>query len=460
MENRSEQTPGKGFADIGREILFAARNELYLNLPYLDVALCALAFQPGGEVTLSLATDGETLYYDGAWLSDRYLRSRVLTNRAYLHVILHCMLRHLGKKQGKAPELWDLACDAAVESILDELNYPCLNEGTVPMKQKFWGECRREMKVLTAEGIYRHLLRRNLPPYELAQLQRVFLVDDHGLWAPEDQQDQKQQSRQDQKWQDLSEKTQTGLETVMSQQGAGGETVLEQVRVANREDVDYRAFLRRFAVPREVMAVDGDAFDYIFYTYGLQLYGNMPLVEPPETKEEKRIEDFVIAVDTSMSTSGALVREFLACTYAILRSTETFTRKVNIRILQCDDQVRADTVIHDLEELKTYMENFQLAGGSATDFRPVFAYVAQLQAQGEFTNLRGLVYFTDGMGIYPKKRPPYDTAFVLLEEPPLSVQMPPWAIRLVLTEPALEKARQETQAAWTDEIDWDELPQL
>ena len=460
MENRSEQTPGKGFADIGREILFAARNELYLNLPYLDVALCALTFQPGGEVTLSLATDGETLYYDGAWLSDRYLRSRVLTNRAYLHVILHCMLRHLGKKQGKAPELWDLACDAAVESILDELNYACLNEGTVPMKQKFWGECRREMKVLTAEGIYRHLLRRNLPPYELAQLQRVFLVDDHGLWAPEDQQDQKQQSRQDQKWQDLSEKTQTGLETVMSQQGAGGETVLEQVRVANREDVDYRAFLRRFAVPREVMAVDGDAFDYIFYTYGLQLYGNMPLVEPPETKEEKRIEDFVIAVDTSMSTSGALVREFLACTYAILRSTETFTRKVNIRILQCDDQVRADTVIHDLEELKTYMENFQLAGGSATDFRPVFAYVAQLQAQGEFTNLRGLVYFTDGMGIYPKKRPPYDTAFVLLEEPPLSVQMPPWAIRLVLTEPALEKARQETQAAWTDEIDWDELPQL
>lgn len=450
----------KDLTAIGLEILQTARNELYLNLPYLDVALCSLDFQPGGGVTLSLATDGETLYYDGSWLSDRYLRSRVLTNRAYLHVILHCMLRHLGKKQGKAPELWDLACDAAVESILDELNYPCLNEGTVPMKQKFWGECRREMKVLTAEGIYRHLLRRNLPPYELAQLQRVFLVDDHGLWAPEDQQDQKQQSRQDQKWQDLSEKTQTGLETVMSQQGAGGKTVLEQVRVANREDVDYRAFLRRFAVPREVMAVDGDAFDYIFYTYGLQLYGNMPLVEPPETKEEKRIEDFVIAVDTSMSTSGALVREFLACTYAILRSTETFTRKVNIRILQCDDQVRADTVIHDLEELKTYMENFQLAGGSATDFRPVFAYVAQLQAQGEFTNLRGLVYFTDGMGIYPKKRPPYDTAFVLLEEPPLSVQMPPWAIRLVLTEPALEKARQETQAAWTDDIDWDELPQL
>lgn len=448
----------KDFASVGLEILQAAQSELYLNLPYLDVALCALAFQPGGEKTLSLATDGETLYYDGSWLGERYLRSRVQTNRAYLHVILHCMLRHLGKKQGKAAELWDLSCDAAVESILSELEYPCLDEGSVPMKEKFFGECRREMPVLTAEGIYRYLLRRNLEAYELAPLQRAFLVDDHSLWAPEKEEDQRQNQRQDEKWQDLSEKTQTGLETTLSNRGRGGEAVLEQVKVANREDVDYRAFLRRFAVPREVLAVDGDAFDYIFYTYGLQLYGNMPLVEPPETKEEKRIEDFVIAVDTSMSTSGELVRQFLACTYAILRSTETFTRKVNIRILQCDDRVRADTAIRDLEDLRGYMDHFELVGGSTTDFRPVFEHVERLRREGAFTSLRGLVYFTDGMGVYPQKRPPYDTAFVLLTEPPLAVGMPPWAIRLVLETPALERAAREAAAELPDEIDWDELP--
>ena len=450
----------KDFSAIGQEILFAARNELYMNLPYLDVALCALRFQPGGGVTLSVATDGDVLYYDGGYLAERYLRSRVLTNRAYLHVILHCMLRHLAKKRGKLPELWDLACDVAVESILDDLHYPCLEEGTVPAKQKFYGECRADMPVLTAEGIYRRLLRLGLPEYEVARLQRGFLVDDHGLWDPEQQDDQQQSQQQDEKWKDLSDKTKTGMETVLAGRATGGEAVLEQVKVAVRDDVDYRAFLRRFAAPREVLAVDGDAFDYIFYTYGLQLYGNMPLVEPPETKEEKRIEDFAIAVDTSMSTSGELVRQFLACTYAILRSTETFTRKVNIRILLCDDQVRSDTAIHDLEELKDYMDHFQLVGGSATDFRPVFEHVAKLQKEGAFTSLRGLVYFTDGMGIYPKKRPPYDTAFVLLEEPPLSVKMPPWAIRLVLTVPELEKARQEAMEQLPDELDLEELPQL
>ena len=448
----------KDLTAIGLEILQTARNELYLNLPYLDAALSSLDLQPGGGVTLSLATDGETLYYDGSFLAERYLRSRTAVDRAYLHVILHCMLRHPWKRRGRAPELWDLACDAAVESILDALDYPCLDGGTVPAKEKFYGECRGEIPVLTAEGIYRRLLRLDLAPYEMARLQRVFLADDHGLWDPEGQ-DEEQQRQREQKWQGVSERTRTGLETVLAGQAAGGQAVLEQIRVADRDDVDYRAFLRRFAVPREVMEVDGDAFDYVYYTYGLQLYGNMPLVEPPETKEEKRIEDFVIAVDTSMSTSGALVREFLSCTYAILRSTETFTRKVNIRILQCDDQIRSDTPIRDLEELRGYMESFSLVGGSATDFRPVFDYVEKLRAEGAFTSLRGLVYFTDGMGIYPRKRPPWETAFVLLEEPPLSIKMPPWAIRLVVPTPALDRAAREA-AELDDGIDLDELPQL
>ena len=369
----------RSYANIGREILSAARNELYMNLPYLDAALCALEFRPGGEITLSLATDGDTLYYDGAWLADRYLRSRTLANRAYLHVLLHCMLRHLGKKRGRASSLWDLACDVTAESILDSLDYPCLAGSSAPIREKFYGECRMDMPVLTAEGIYRRLLRLALPEYELARLQREFLVDDHGLWDPEKRDGKERLQRQDEKWKGLSEKTRTGMETVLAGQSTGGESVLQQIQVAVREDVDYRAFLRRFAVPREVMEVDGDAFDYGFYAYGLRLYGNMPLVEPPETREQRRIEDFVIAVDTSMSTSGDLVRQFLACTYAILRSTETFTRKVNIRILQCDDQVRSDTALDSLEGLKRYMENFQLSGGSATDFRPVFEHVDRLR---------------------------------------------------------------------------------
>lgn len=424
----------KDLNEIGLEILQAARNELYLHLPYLDAALCALRFEPGADRTMFIAADGESLYYSGAYLSDRFLRSPAAVNRIYLHTILHCILRHIAKKRGRDIAVWDLSCDIAAESILDELAYPCVAVPAArPLRQKIYGELRETMKVLTAEGIYRELLRQKLPEYELARLQREFFADDHGLWDPEGQDDEKQQ-RQDQRWQDLAGRTQTAMDTVLGGQAQGGEAIYEQVKVASRESVDYRAFLRRFAAYREVMEADGDAFDYTFYTYGLQLYGNMPLIEPPETREEKRVEDFVIAIDTSMSTSGEMVRAFLEETYSILRSASTFTRRVNIRILQCDDQLRRDDAIASLDELRSYMESFQLSGGSATDFRPVFEHVDRLREAGVFTQLRGMLYFTDGMGIFPKKRPDYETAFILTGEPPMAVSFPPWAIRLVLGE--------------------------
>ena len=424
----------KDLNEIGLEILQAARNELYLNLPYLDAALCALRFEPGADRTMFIAADGESLYYSGAYLSDRFLRSPAAVNRIYLHTILHCILRHIAKKRGRDSAVWDLSCDIAAESILDELAYPCVAVPAArPLRQKIYGELRETMKVLTAEGIYRELLRQKLPEYELARLQREFFADDHGLWDPEGQDDEKQQ-RQDQRWQDLAGRAQTAMDTVLGGQAQGGEAIYEQVKVASRESVDYRAFLRRFAAYREVMEADGDAFDYTFYTYGLQLYGNMPLIEPPETREEKRVEDFVIAIDTSMSTSGEMVRAFLEETYSILRSASTFTRRVNIRVLQCDNQLRRDDAIASLDELRSYMESFQLSGGSATDFRPVFEHVDRLREAGVFTQLRGMLYFTDGMGIFPKKRPDYETAFILTGEPPMAVSFPPWAIRLVLGE--------------------------
>ena len=429
----------KDLNEIGLEILQAARNELYLHLPYLDAALCALRFEPGADRTMFIAADGESLYYSGAYLSDRFLRSPAAVNRIYLHTILHCILRHIAKKRGRDSAVWDLSCDIAAESILDELAYPCVAVPAArPLRQKIYGELRETMKVLTAEGIYRELLRQKLPEYELARLQREFFADDHGLWDPEGQDDEKQQ-RQDQRWQDLAGRAQTAMDTVLGGQAQGGEAIYEQVKVASRESVDYRAFLRRFAAYREVMEADGDAFDYTFYTYGLQLYGNMPLIEPPETREEKRVEDFVIAIDTSMSTSGEMVRAFLEETYSILRSASTFTRRVNIRVLQCDDQLRRDDAIASLDELRSYMESFQLSGGSATDFRPVFEHVDRLREAGVFTQLRGMLYFTDGMGIFPKKRPDYETAFILTGEPPMAVSFPPWAIRLVLGEGNLHR---------------------
>ncbi len=167
----------------------------------------------------------------------------------------------------------------------------------------------------------------------------------------------------------------------------------------------------------------------------------MPLIEPMESREVMKVEEFAIVIDTSMSTSGDLVRNFLAETYSILKEEESFFRKINIHIIQCDEKVQSDQKITCEEELQEYMEHFELAGGGGTDFRPAFAYVHDLCQKKEFTSLKGLLYFTDGFGTYPSKMPPYTTAFVFVgEEEADTENVPSWAIKIILDPEEIKQA--------------------
>lgn len=419
------------WTSIGREILFSARTELYMNLPFLDSALAALPAADGYD-TPTLATDTRVLFFSGAWLAQQYERSRANVNRAYLHTLFHCLLRHPGKTRGRDADLWDLSCDIAVESMLDSLDYRCLQAEKVSVRrQNIYRELRDELPVLTAEAVYRHFRRTRLNSYDCATLTRVFATDEHTLWYKEDD------DQQERRWQQQAERTQTAMETVFANKAEGGQAVREQLAVSTRKTTDFRAFLRRFAALREEVSVDADSFDYGYYAYGLRHFGNMPLIEPLETREVRKIEDFVIAIDTSMSTSGELVRAFLSRTYELLQENTSFFRHFNLRILQCDDQLRSDKKVTNARELAEYMEHFELIGQSATDFRPVFEHVDRLNAEGAFHHLRGLLYFTDGLGIYPKKRPKYDAAFVMLEGEAYPDKVPSWGIRAVISEDAL-----------------------
>lgn len=94
-----------------------------------------------------------------------------------------------------------------------------------------------------------------------------------------------------QKWQEINEEMETDLETFSKEASRQTGDFLDQVKIENRKRQDYREFLRKFAVFREEIGVDPDTFDYTFYSYGLQMYGNMPLIEPQETKEVKKLQN-------------------------------------------------------------------------------------------------------------------------------------------------------------------------
>ena len=422
---------------LGVSILCAARDELYFSMRFLDVALSSFVYQMDSSVS-PFGTDGAVMYFHPQQLGGLLRENRILVNRGYLHMVFHCIFRHMFKRTDDE-RYWDLSCDIAAEHLIDGCDKRPVRWSRSLLRRETYRKLETGGRVMNAERIFRELKAWELTEKELSRLEEEFRTDDHRYWenrGPE----RKKEPELSRKWQEINEKMETDLETFSKEASEENGSFLGQLRVENRERQDYREFLRKFSVLREEMGTDPDTFDYGFYSYGLTLYGNMPLIEPLETREVRRIADFVIVIDTSMSCSGTLVRKFLEETYSVLKQNDSYFRRVNVHIIQCDEKVHSDVKITSEKELKKYMDQFELYGEGGTDFRPAFAYVDELLGRGEFDDLKGLIYFTDGYGIYPSRMPPYKTAFVFLEEDYRDADVPAWAIRLVLREDELESA--------------------
>ena len=420
-------------ARMGGEVLAVVRSGLYLDFRFLDMALSALTPVPDERCGV-LATDGVNLYYQPSALLRLYQENPKYLNRLYLHTVFHCVFRHLWLKGKRDARLWNLACDIAVENVLDSLNRSSVKRPLTWVRQNAYAAIAAEGRVVAAAPAYRWLAGQT--PGILRQLEREFYTDDHRLW-PKDAPEQPQQMPTplpQKTWQKIGERMQTELDLRDKEAGDGADALKQQVKAANRSRRSYQDFLRRFCVTREEVHLDPDEFDLNFYTYGLSVYGNMPLIEPLETRESKKIEELALVIDTSYSTSGELVRAFLAETYTLLKGRENFFHRMNLHLIQADNTIRQDLLIRNEDELIHAMNHFELRGGGGTDFRPAFEYVNQLCAEKKFSNLRGLLYFTDGMGTYPARRPAYDTAFLFLGEKFDDANVPPWAMKVVLDE--------------------------
>lgn len=202
------------------------------------------------------------------------------------------------------------------------------------------------------------------------------------------------------------------------------------LKEAVKERQSYREFLKRFVMPMEENHLSDEEFDLISYTYGLRLNDKLPLVEPVEYSEQMRIRDFVIAIDTSGSTAGQLLQNFLIKTYSVLTEENIFDENLNITIIQCDDRVRSEVTVKSRQQLETYARKIVPSGFGGTDFVPVFERVRQLRKQGKFKKLQGLVYFTDGRGRFPQECPEYPVAFVFVDDGTPAPAIPAWAMRV------------------------------
>ena len=413
------------------KILELIQNELYVDFRYLDVAVSALTLTPNDSLR-STATDGISFFFPPEQILRVFRSNPLFLNRAVLHSVFHCIFRHLWIRGSRDPDLWNLSCDIAVEWIIDSFKKKSVKRALSGIRTNIYNDFRQYKIPITAANIYRYLLPDIADnPDRLNQLMMEFFTDDHRFW-PKKPSTSPSTAKAGQSWDKISRRMEQELNLRGDDSASGIDAMKTQIK-EGKSRRSYKDFLRKFTVLKEEVHCDYDAFDLNYYSYGLRLYKYMPLIEPLESREVTKISEFVIVIDTSYSTNGPLVQKFLEETFQIIQERDSFFHKSQIRIIQCDNQVHSDTIIKEQRDIPKLLHNFELIGGGGTDFRPAFSYINKLLENGEFQNLKGVLYFTDGKGIYPAKRPPYETAFLFLGEEEHPV-VPAWAMKLILHE--------------------------
>ena len=398
-------------------MLTQARLEICRKRPFLASALGRLEAVLGEQYSPS-AVDGERFFCHPEHTQD--------AARMLFHGLLHCLLGHVFLRDVSA-----LACDLAVALVTAEVapeHFPAKSD-------LFFQEVRRRcMGEIRAEKLDALFEEDDFLRQKRTEIAALVTLDNHHPWLKSQVTARLSgNSGMEDFWRRERKRLSVGFGGRKTGRDSGVHR--EKMTLGEGAHHEFAGYLRRYAVEREYAREDPDSFQYAWYAYGMEHYGNMPLIEAPETREEYRLEELVIAIDTSGSCERGLTRQFLEQTRDILLRENLFFRRFNLHIIQCDAKVQRDDKITNLAEFERYITNLEVCGGGGTNFCPVFEHIDKLIAKGKLRNLKGMLYFTDGRGIYPSVLPKYEVTFVFLQHRFDDIDTPGWIKQLILPTP-------------------------
>lgn len=376
-----------------------AKARLMLEHPYFGTIASSLKLEKNNEL-LTFLSDGETLRYNSEYI-DRLNVSEVefvMANGA-----MHAVLKHQDRSAGRTQWLWQTATDYVVNSML-VTNGMQLPE-YVNHEHKFDG--------MYAEEVYQ-MLRDEMMNDEFGmeeQIEQITESDDvhnenlqmqkemtPSLDAEQTEQDSTSDDKQEmpapQNMEALKEELKEQFEQIfqkLNRQGTLPKDLKFVVPEYFSHKVDWREFLYGYiaAYAKSTYSFVPPNMKYLYR--GIYL--------PSLSSDLLRI---VIAVDTSGSVDESLLSTFLGEVSSIMQSYPNY----EIDLITADAKIQSHKVFLPGEAL-----DYEVSGGGGTDFRPVFEYIDQ---QINYPTL--LLYFTDGLGTFPKTEPSYDVMWVMPEE--------------------------------------------
>ena len=400
--------------------LAAARTRLILEKPFLGSLVMHLPLKAAdAQWCKTTATDARNFYFNPAYIARLNLEQ---TQFVLAHEAMHCALSHFARRNHRQKHRWDVACDYAVNMILDE-------ERMSPPDNALMSASYRG---LTAEEIY-PLLHED-PPEET---QDTHLFDNNppegGDGEPDEQDRQDGQGQE----QDRDSEPKEGDGSPESAEPDQGETrqasesqqppppadpdkldeqwksrlaaAAQAARQAGKLSQSLMRFVDDLLAPqlpwRALLArymMNAARDDYSFQrTSRREGEALMP-----------RLYSQGVNVVVALDTSGSVTREELQAFLSEIDALKAQVR-ADVTLHACDDKLDpAGPWKYALWEAMDLPE--QISGGGGTDFRPVFDWLQREQASPDL-----LLYFTDAEGPFPAREPTFPVVWLVKGKAPV-----------------------------------------
>jgi predicted metal-dependent peptidase len=417
--------------------LAAARARLILDKPFLGALTLRLPMVVAKKDWCpTTATDARTFYYNPEYIGALSLAE---TQFVLAHEALHCALSHFARRQHRIKHKWDLACDFAINPLL-------VDDGLKPPPNALLVAAYRGM---TAEEIY-PLIEDNDQSKTLDE--HVYDSDGEGGGSGDQPAPPRQQQTRNERGEDTGESSQ-GARPEPGQDGRGAGAGAQESPTgsepADRPDPltpDERETLsiqwqQRLAGAAQQALQAGKLsaslarlVDHLLqpqlpwrmllaHYLSLAARDDFSYLRPSRREGEAILPSLrsaqvsvVVAVDTSGSIKPPEMDEFFSEVNALKSQI-----RARVALLPCDERLAggAPWIVEPWEELQVPES---IGGGGGTDFRPVFAWVAQQDHRPEL-----LVYFTDAEGEFPAAEPDYPVLWLVKGRAPV-----PWGQRIQL----------------------------
>jgi predicted metal-dependent peptidase len=404
--------------------LAAARTRLILEKPFLGALVMHLPLKAADpKWCKTTATDARNFYYNPEYIGRLTLEQ---TQFVLAHEAMHCALSHFNRRNHRQKHRWDVACDYAVNMILDDERMH--GPDNALMNAAYRG--------LTAEEIYPVL--HEDPPEETQDMhlfdnepsegggegeqqekedaeqgkgqgEKTEQTEGEGGGEPEQQDSQGEGNQQEQDNEARSEsESQTpppptepdkldeqwksrlaAAAQAARQAGKLSQSMLRLVDTLLAPQLPWRALLARYMMNA---ARDDYSFQRTSRREGDAL---MPRLYSQSV-------NVIVVLDTSGSVTRDELHEFLSEIDALKAQV-----RASVTLHACDDKLDASGPWR-YAMWESMALPAEISGGGGTDFNPVFEWVAREQLTPDL-----LVYFTDAEGRFPEREPAYPVAWLV-----------------------------------------------